>query len=42
MAALLKTIAVPVEPSLMIDMRLFVALLLFSVFSALDWVLFRK
>lgn len=42
MAALLKTIAVPVEPSLMIDMRLFILLLLFSVFSALDWLLFRK
>ncbi|MDH3643542.1 MAG: hypothetical protein OES38_15670 [Gammaproteobacteria bacterium] len=42
MAALLKTIAVPVEASLLIDLRLFVALLLFTIFSIVDWLAFRR
>jgi len=42
MAALAKTIAVPVEPSLLIDLRLFVALLLFTIISVVDWLAFRR
>ncbi len=42
MAALMKTIAVPVEPTVFVDMRLFVALLLFSIAALLDIVVLRR